>query len=171
MRLPLDHVCVKTGILCPRCERLVSSGAVEEFEVDVMRGLIELEEDQDLKRYMQNLGYVKAYRFRDSIVVLIQRLNYVPPDVYQKISRHLSESLNARVRVVNGSSRDLKSIASQLLFPARILGINTVWLPDGTSFHILRIPKRDLRYLSLPLDAAEKILSMIAGSEVQIRGE
>ena len=171
LRLPLDHVCVKTGILCPRCERLVSSGVVEEFEIEVMRSLIDLEENQDLKKYMQNLSYVKAYRFRDSIVILIQRTGDVPYDIYQRISRHLSESLNAKVRVINGSSRDLKSIASQLLFPARILGINIVWLPDGTSFHILRVPKRDLRYLSLPLDAAEKILSMIAGSEVQIRGE
>ncbi len=171
MRLPLDHVCVRTGILCPRCERLASSGAVEKFEIDVMRSLIDLEEDQELKRYMQSLSYVKAYRFRDSIVILVQRASEIPQDVYQRISRLLSESLNARVRVINGSSRDLKSIASQLLFPARILGINTVWLPDGTSFHVLRIPKRDLKHLSLPLDAAEKILSMIAGSEVQIRGE
>lgn len=171
LRLPLDHVCVKTGVLCPRCERLVSTGVVEQFEIDVMRGLIDLEDNQELKRYMQNLVYVKSYRFRDSIVILVQRVGEIPPDVYQKISKMLGDMLNARVRVINGSSRDIKSIASQLLFPARVLGINTVWLPDGTSFHVLRIPRRDLRLISLPIEAAEKILSLIVGSEVQIRGE
>lgn len=171
LRLPLDHVCVKTGVLCPRCERLVSTGAVEQFEIEVMRGLIDLEENQELKRYMQNLVYVKSYRFRDSIVILVQRVGEIPPDVYQKISKMLGDMLNARVRVINGSSRDIKSIASQLLFPARVLGINIVWLPDGTSFHVLRVPRRDLRLISLPLEAAEKILSLIVGSEVQIRGE
>lgn len=171
LRLPLDHVCVKTGVLCPRCERLVSTGAVEQFEIEVMRGLIDLEDNQELKRYMQNLVYVKSYRFRDSIVILVQRVGEIPPDVYQKISKMLGDMLNARVRVINGSSRDIKSIASQLLFPARVLGINTVWLPDGTSFHVLRIPRRDLRLISLPIEAAEKILSLIVGSEVQIRGE
>jgi len=162
---------VKTGVLCPRCERLVSTGAVEQFEIEVMRGLIDLEDNQELKRYMQNLVYVKSYRFRDSIVILVQRVGGIPPDVYQKISKMLGDMLNARVRVINGSSRDIKSIASQLLFPARVLGINTVWLPDGTSFHVLRVPRRDLRLISLPLEAAEKILSLIVGSEVQIRGE
>lgn len=171
LRLPLDHVCVKTGVLCPRCERLVSTGAVEQFEIEVMRGLIDLEDNQELKRYMQNLVYVKSYRFRDSIVILVQRVGEIPPDVYQKISKMLGDMLNARVRVINSSSRDIKSIASQLLFPARVLGINTVWLPDGTSFHVLRVPRRDLRLISLPLEAAEKILSLIVGSEVQIRGE
>lgn len=171
MKFPLDHVCIRTGVLCPRCEKLVSSGAVEPFEVDVMRRLIDLEEDQELKKYMQNLSYVKAYRFEDSIVVLIQRNGDVPRDIYQRLSKILSDSLNARVRVINGSSRDLKSIASQLLFPARVLGINIVWLPNGTSFHVLRVPKRDLRYISIPIEAAEKILSLIVGSDVQIKGE
>jgi transcription antitermination factor NusA-like protein len=171
LKFPLDHVCIKTGILCPRCQKLVSLGGIESFEVEVMRRLIELEEDQELKKYMQNLSYVKAYRFEDSIVVLIQRSGDVPHDIYQRLSRILSESLRARVRVINGSSRDLKSIASQLLFPARILGINIVWLPNGTSFHVLRVSKRDLRYISIPIEAAEKILSLIIGSDVQIRGE
>ncbi|MDT7887547.1 MAG: transcription elongation factor [Desulfurococcales archaeon] len=171
LKFPLDHVCIKTGILCPRCQKLVSSGSVEPFEIEIMRKLIDLEGDQELRKYMQSLGYIKAYKFEDSIVVLVQRSGDVPPDIYQRLSRILSEDLNARVRVINGSSRDLKNIASQLLFPARILGINIVWLPNGTSFHVLRVSRRDLRYVSIPIEAAERILSLIVGSDVQIKGE
>lgn len=170
MKLPLDHVCVRTGILCPRCERKVSSGEVEPFEVEVMRAITNLEQDQELKAYMGDLAYVKAYRLGDTVVILVERRSEVPQEIYQKISRSLGELLNASVRIL-WSSKDLKSIASQLLFPARILGVNIVWLPDGSSFYVLRIPRKDLKGLSLPLKAAEQILSKIAGSDVQIRGE
>lgn len=170
MKLPLDHVCVRTGILCPLCERKVSSGMVEPFEVDVMRAITDLEQDQELKGYMGDMAYVKAYRFRDTIVILVDRRSEIPQEIYQRISRSLGDLLKANVRIL-WSSKDLKSIASQLLFPARILGVNIVWLPDGSSFYVLRIPRRDLRGLSLPLRAAEQILSKIAGSSVQIRSE
>ncbi len=172
LRFPLDYICVKTGVLCPRCQKLIDSGEVEVFEVDIMRVLIDLENDDELKDLVKSLTYIKSYKVSDTIVVLVDlKEKFVHPSILQRIARAIGERLRARVRVINSASKDLRSVASQLVFPARILGINTVWLPDGSTFYVVRIPRNEARYIPIPLSTVERILSSITGIDVQIRAE
>lgn len=171
MRIPLDHVCVKTGVLCPRCERLVSLGEVAAFEVDVMRGLLELEEKVDF-RFLKEARYVKSLEENNMLVLVIELpdLN-MHPRVLARLGRALSEKIKRKVRVINVTSGNLRTIAAQLMHPARVIGVNTLWLPDGTVQYVVRILKSDNRYLPASRDTLEQILSSIAGKAVKIRVE
>ena len=172
MRIPLDYICVKTGVLCPRCRRLVESGAVSEFEVDIMRYLIDLENDPEYKNFLINFTYVKAYKISDTIVILGEFSQRSDQRIIQRISRALGDKLDAKVRIISVSTRkDIKSIVSQLVFPARIIGVNIVWLPDGSHQYIVRIPRGDLRYMLMSSDNLERLVEIISGENVRIRIE
>ncbi len=169
MKIPLDHVCVRTGVLCPRCRRLVESGEVEKFEVDVMRELLNLETRSDFK-FLRDAVYIKSLMARDMLVLVIDlKDTSVHPRMLGRLGRALSDRLKVRVRVINKAHGDLREIARQLVYPARVIGVNTLWLPDGTVEHIVRIPRSDSRYLPSNTTVLEDLLSKITGVNVRIR--
>ncbi len=171
MKIPLDYVCVKTGVLCPRCQKLVDTGEVDEFEVGVMKALLDLEEKVDF-RFLKEAKYVKAMK-TNGILVLILDINdpQIQPRILGRLGRALSDRLKMRVRVINKAQGGIRELARQLIYPARVSGVNTLWLPDGTVEHIVRIPRSDSRYLPANTHALEEILSRITGMNIRIRTE
>ncbi len=170
MKIPLDYLCVKTGVLCPRCQGLVSSGQVSEYEVDVLRALLDLEEKPEFK-FLHESTYVKSFKNDDVLIVVIEEPNeLIDPRVLSRLSKSLSEYLNVKARVIT-NVKDLKELVKQLVFPARISGVNTVWLPDGSVEHIIRVPRQESRYLPIRRELLEEVLTKIVGSVVRVRTE
>lgn len=171
MKIPLDQICVKSGVLCPRCQGLVESRVVEPYEVEVMRALLELEDNANFQ-FLKEATYYKAVRLNNFLVLLIDLPNsYTNPWTLNKLDRQLSELLSVKVRVIDKSSNNIKSIVLQLVMPARVSGINTLWLPDGSTQYIVRIPKSDSRYLPASKEVIEEVLTNLIGSSVRIRTE
>jgi len=79
LRIPLDTLCVKTGVLCPRCQSIVRSGSVKEYEVDVMRELLDLEELPDFK-FLKDMEYVRSVTSEGALVIILQDVRDNTPD-------------------------------------------------------------------------------------------
>ena len=172
MRIPLDTLCVKTGVLCPRCQSIVRSGSVKEYEVDVMRELLDLEELPDFK-FLKDMEYVRSIVSEGALVIILQdvRDNTPDPRSLNKLSWVLGERLKTKTRIIT-NTKDLKEVVKQLVFPARITSVNTIWLPDGTVEYVVRIPKFEMRNLPFKRrEVIEDILTQITGNVVRIRAE
>ncbi len=172
MRIPLDTLCVKTGVLCPRCQSIVRSGSVKEYEVDVMRELLDLEELPDFK-FLKDMEYVRSVVSEGALVIILQdvRDNTPDPRSLNKLSWVLGERLKTKTRIIT-NTKDLKEVVKQLVFPARITSVNTIWLPDGTVEYVVRIPKFEMRNLPFKRrEVIEDILTQITGNVVRIRAE
>ncbi len=163
MKIPLDTICVKTGILCPSCQRKVSSGIVKEYEVDVMRKLLELE---DKLKELKQAEYVKSYDLGDLLVIVLKLPNW-DKDMIRRLRQILSRELNRKVRVVVKGA-DPREMAAQLLIPLDVKGINIVWLPDGTQKYVIRVDKRGKRWPA-PKEGLESVLSELLDAPVEIR--
>lgn len=172
MKIPLDILCVKTGVLCPRCQSIVRSGSVREYEVDVMRELLDLEELTDFK-FLKDMEYVRSVMGEGALVIILQdtKNNTPDPRSLNKLSWTLSERLKIRTRIVT-NTKDLKEVVKQLVFPARITSVNTIWLPDGTVEYVVRVPRFELRNLPFKRrEIIEDLLTQITGNVVKIRAD
>jgi len=168
MKIPLDHICVKSGVLCPRCRRLIESGVVDQAEVKVMKALIELEDLAEF-RFLKDSTYIKSFFVDSTLVVLMNMPQYVSQADIIRLARALSKSLgDITVRIVKQSA-DTRSMVSSVLAPARILGIDTVWSPDGSVYHVVRIPKQDVKLLPANIESLEKLLSRLLDSNFRIK--
>ena len=163
MRIPLDTICVKTGVLCPSCQRKVSSGLVKEYEVDVMRKLLELE---DKIRELRNAEYVKSYDLGELLVVVL-KLPEWDKELVRRIRQALSRELNRKVRVVVKGA-DPREMAAQLLIPLEVRGVNIVWTPDGTQKYVIRVDRGGKRWPA-PKGELEKVLGELLDAPVEIR--
>ncbi len=169
MKIPLDHLCVRSGVLCPRCESLVRSGIVTELDVEVMRLLLKAEGMPDF-RFLRDSEYVRSANLGSVLVVQISMPpNAVDSRALLKLSRHLEGQLNVRVRVVDARNSSAKDLVRNVIQPARVLGVNTLWLPDGSMEYVVRIPRSDIKHLPAPQEDVEHLLSQMVGVNVRIR--
>ncbi len=166
MKYPLDRICVKSGILCPRCQRLVDTGVVGEYEVPIMRELIFLEE-KGFKELRKG-NYIKAYKSGDLVVILVEGIG--DQKALERASKELANKLGSRVRIVERSG-DVRRLVEQVIYPATLMGVNTLWLPDGTEQVVVRVFRRDQRIIGNKKNEYEQILSEILKKPVRIRYE
>jgi transcription antitermination factor NusA-like protein len=75
-----------------------------------------------------------------------------------------------KVRVLE-KTNSIKNSAVQLLSPARVLGVNTVWMPDGSVQYVIRVSKSEKRLLPAEAQLLESALTKIHSTPVRIRVE
>jgi len=133
-----------------------------------MRALIELEEGDPAFRWLRNAKYLKSYILDGFMVVVFEAGSLGSNIRLGKLSKALGEKFGKKVRVVEKGG-DQKIIAGQLLYPARVMGVNTLWLPDGSTRYTVRISRGDLRHLPASIEILEKVLTQIFGRQTVIR--
>lgn len=130
MKTQLCDFCLKSGMLCARCQEKVRSGAITPLYMEVGRFLMDLEKEYPTLQDVTLYKVVKEGRFLALVVGREERENIL----FQggQIMRALSDKFNKRVKVLeNGVSR--RRFLEDLLPNMRIITINTIWLPDGTT--------------------------------------
>ncbi len=168
MKIPLDYLCVKSGLLCNRCQSLVDSGEVDNFEVKVMQVLLELEETQF--KELKDSTYYKAIKVNDLLILLVGSGPSMTIQKWIKVAKALQDKLHMKVRIIE-KTNNIKNSAIQLLSPARVLGVNTVWLPDGSVQYVVRVSRNERRLLPADSNILESALSKIHDTRVKIRVE
>ncbi|MGC9181876.1 transcription elongation factor [Thermogladius sp. KZ2Tp1] len=165
VKYPLDRICVKSGVLCPNCQRKVESGEVAREEIPIMKTLMELEED--LKE-LRTGNYIKSFDFGDEVIVILK--GDWDKASLDKIAKELSSRLGKSAKVLL-EGEGVKKLMEQLLYPATILGINTLWLPDGSEQMVVRVPRRDRKYLRGKEEKYRRFISTILGKDIKITFE
>jgi len=159
MVLPICDVCLQSGILCQGCENKLKSGEVTQLELDIAKVLYNLGDGK--------IGFKKTIDMGD-VVIIVTEKNEVGKLIGKggKIVRAISKEIGKKVRVV-GSETDLKSVATDLLAPARISGINIVYGVDGEKYKI-RVMREDARRIPGKLDTLNEIIMMLTGEKTTI---
>ncbi len=165
MKTPICEVCLKSGILCPGCQQKLDKGEVSELDVKIARALH--------KASARNKE-VKDVRFDKSIVIgdlaiLLTDKKDVPVLMGKggKVLKAISNQIKMNVRVL-GDLKDPRSVADDLIRPARLLGVNTVFAVDGTKRYKIRIAKEDSQKVPLSLADLQALIARLTGQEVSV---
>ncbi|MEM4035785.1 MAG: transcription elongation factor NusA [Fervidicoccaceae archaeon] len=141
---------------------------MSENDLRIMKLLIELESDGAFAS-LRDAELVRTIWSEDLVVVVVRATSASFSDL-AKLSRKLGEALGKKVRVVE-STRDFKKVFAETLSPVPVVGVNLLWLPDGTVQYIVRISRGDERLLPASRRSLEEVLSEIVRGQVQIKAE
>ena len=127
LKLPICNFDAKTGILCANCEARLRKGEITKADVEASKAAIGLAEKLpelnkvSLRRAFDGGGnYVLEFEQKDLAVLRSNNSMY----------SELEGVLKGKVWIVGAGGTDRKFL-EDVFFPAKVLTVNTVWLPDG----------------------------------------
>ncbi len=130
MKASLCNFCIKSGMLCPRCQEKVRSGEVTDLDISVARLLIKLEEKYSS---LQKINFYNAFEIDHVLAIVVGNgdLEHFLANG-GKIMRELSDETGKKVRMFEKKG-DNRRFLEDLFAPAAITTINKIWLPDGST--------------------------------------
>ena len=134
--------CLKSGILCPKCQNKLKLGEISKTDLELGRLLISLESTYPP---LQEVAFHKAVE-TDHVLALIVGKGDVARLLGQggKIVKTISEKTGKAVRVLEYGV-DERKFLEDLFAPLNIITINTIWLPDGSQETRVIVRKRGRR--------------------------
>lgn len=167
IRLPICNFDAKTGILCANCESRFRRGEISKADVEASKAVVRLVDrlpelgKVTLKRAFEVGGaYVLEFEQQDLAAI---RSN---PSIYTE----LEGALKGKVWVVGAGSSDRKFL-EDIFFPARVLTVNTVWLPDGGKKTKVIVPARRSERRIGDFDKLREAVRQARGIELLVETE
>ena len=164
----LDAFCVKSGILCRRCEEKVEKGLVTELDLKVIQRIVELEKDNPV---LQDVTYHRSVEADGIMAVLVDKKDM--PKLLgggAKIVKDLGDTFGKRVKLISYGG-DEREFLEDLFSPMSILTINTIWIPDGTQETKVILTGREPRRMPVDLEKVRKIAQELKGMTLRVEFE
>ena len=160
MKTALCNFCLKSGILCSKCQGKLKSGKVSEVDFTIARFLLSLEEQYPT---LQDVTFNKAVE-ADKILAILVDKGDVPRLLSHggKIVKALGEKTGKTIRILEHGVTERKFL-EDLFVPLNILTINKIWLPDGTTetrVILNRGRRKRIPNVKASMDIAQKLRGM-----------
>ncbi|MEM4214527.1 MAG: hypothetical protein QXZ28_05000, partial [Candidatus Methanomethylicaceae archaeon] len=164
MRTPICFFCAKSGVLCPKCQEKLDRGEITEADIEISKWFIEHEaKNPQIKDYTIH----KTVALPRMIIVMVSGGKGSNRAMLSKLSKQLSDEKKITVRIIEKSS-SIKRLLEQIVVPARVIGANTVWLPDGSWESTIRIPRNDIKKMPIDARSAEEAIKKLTGETIHI---
>jgi len=167
VRLPICNFDAKTGILCANCESRLRRGEISLADVEASKAVVGLADKvpelgkATMKRAFEAGGaYVLEFEQQDIGIVRSH------PAVYSE----LEGALKGKVWIVGAGSSNRKFL-EDIFFPAKVLTVNTVWLPDGGKKTKVIVPARRSERRIGDFDKLRDAVRLARGIELLVETE
>ena len=130
LKTSLCTFCIKSGMLCPRCQEKVKSGEVTDVDISVAKLLIKME---DKYPALQKINFHNAFEIDHVLAIVVGNgdLEHFHAGG-GNIMRELADETRKKIRMFEKKG-DNRRFLEDLFAPAAITTINKIWLPDGTT--------------------------------------
>ena len=145
MQTQLCEFCLRSGMLCSNCQEKVRSGAVTELYMRVARFLLDIEGQYPLLQKARLENVVRAGGFLVIVVGRGERSRFT--SYGGKLTRAIGDEFRKRVLVIEQGVSDRRFL-EDLFSNQRIVAINIIWLPDGSTETRVVLGERRSRRLS-----------------------
>ena len=164
MQFPICYFCLKTGLLCKTCDEKLKRGEITKLDIEVAKWFLD---NEGKYPQLKDCTFYKAVQKDHLLVVLIECKNKGLTTLWRKIGKALGDEKGVNVRIIERTS-SLRGLLSQLLFPAKVISLNTIWLPDGSCESTVKIAPEDLKKLPADAKALEEVILELIGETVYI---
>lgn len=158
------NFCLKSGILCPKCQAKLNKGEISKTDLEIGRLLNTLESTYPP---LQDVNFHKAVE-TDSILALIVGKGDVAKLLSYggKILKNVGEKTGKTIRVLEYGV-DERKFLEDLFAPMSIITINTIWLPDGSQETRVILRRRG-RKPSMNVQALKQLAQKVRGVTLRV---
>ena len=137
-KLPVCYFDARTGILCANCESRLRKGEITPADVEASKAVAQL---SDRVPELTKVTLRRAFEAHGSYVLEFERGDMPTIRSNAALQSELEGALKGKVWLVGAGTNDRRFL-EDVFFPAKVLTVNTVWLPDGGKKTKVIVPAR-----------------------------
>ncbi len=161
MRLPVCNFDLESDMLCTNCQARLDRGELKHFDIEVSKWLLERDKDYPS---LEDLTLLKAARVGDKVVLVVKKrgkeLILAEEVLVNEFTEHFGEPI-----IVEGPVK-LRRIVREFIHPANEVGVNSLYLPDGSKESIVMLHASDRERISYNTNELRMIVSAAMGESV-----
>jgi hypothetical protein len=127
--LPADLTCIKSGFLCNNCQARLDSGEITEFEIDLAKDLLELEEDNEEFVFLKDISFYKAIDYEDLIILVIGKKDKLI--ITSEFLSWIKETYEVDEIILVEKTNKPRPIVEALINPFKLVSLNEIFLATG----------------------------------------
>ncbi|NYZ78064.1 hypothetical protein H0N96_01535 [Candidatus Micrarchaeota archaeon] len=164
MKTPLCNACCATATLCAGCAEKLAAKELSDADVTLSRAL----HARTLAgEFPANSGFEKTITVDSGNLVIV--FTDSPAALIGKSGRTvaaLSKELGKRMKIIDSNADEAEKIR-ELLLPAQLKGVNTLYKREGKEFKV-RVARADAQRLPLEAQTLAGVLKQVLGANASI---
>jgi transcription antitermination factor NusA-like protein len=167
LKTPICTFDAKAAILCTKCETKLRLGHLTRADVDGAIKISRLaERNQDVNRFTM----IHASKVDDDFILSLRGSDISVLRTNSSLIKKFEDEFQNKVWFVEAEATDRRFIEN-LFFPAKVLTVNLIWLPDGSKSTKVIISTRNKPQLQLNVEKIKKIAKEIRNIELLVEFE
>ena len=161
MRLPVCNFDLESDMLCINCQAKLDRGEITSFDIEFSKWLLEREKDHP---NLENLTLQRATRIEGRLILIVKKKEKDLFLAEEALVDELTEKFG-EVMVVEGPPK-LRRVVREFIHPASEVGVNSLYLPDGSKENIVMLREEDRKRIQYSSGDLRMIVSGIMGESV-----
>ena len=164
MKTPICTFDAKTGILCAKCETKLRLGHLTHADIEGAMKITKIaEHNQDVNKFTM----ISAAKVDDDFILILRGSDIIVLRTNTSLSKKFEDEFQSKVWFVEAEATDRRFIEN-LFFPAKVLTVNLVWLPDGNKLTKAIVRDGNHSELESNIEKIKKIAKEIRNIELLV---
>jgi len=161
MRLPVCTFDLESDMLCTNCQARLNRGELTHFEIEFSKWLLEKGKEYPS---LVDLTLQRAAKAGDRLILVVKKrgkeLILGEEELVSEMTEQFGEPL-----IVEGPTK-LRRTIREFIHPANEIGVNSLYLPDGSKESVVKLRDEDRDRISYTTDELRLIVSAVMGESV-----
>ena len=123
--LPADKTCIKSGFLCNTCQAKLDAGEISEFEIDLAKDLIKLEEENNEFAFLKNISFYKAIDFEDLVILVVGKRDKLK--ITLSLMNWIKETYEIDKIILVQNTKKPRPVVEALISPFKLISLNEIF--------------------------------------------
>ena len=164
MKTPICTFDAKTGILCAKCETKLRLGHLTHADIEGAMKITKIaEHNQDVNKFTM----ISAAKVDDDFILILRGSDIIVLRTNTSLSKKFEDEFQSKVWFVEAEATDRRFIEN-LFFPAKVLTVNLIWLPDGNKLTKAVVTDGNHSELESNVEKIKKIAKEIRNIELLV---
>ncbi|MBY9008237.1 MAG: hypothetical protein KGD74_00065 [Candidatus Lokiarchaeota archaeon] len=165
INLPACKTCVSSGFLCSSCQEKLDTGILTQFELDLAKDLLVLEEEEQFS-FLKNISFYKAIDFEDVVIFVIGKKDKLK--ITQKLINWLKETYHVEGLILIEQTKNPRAVLESMIAPSKLLSLNEIFLATGDVEFKGVLSKSDQEVILFTKEELEELILELTGNTIRI---
>jgi len=163
--LPACKTCVNSGFLCSSCQEKLDTEILTQFELDLAKDLLVLEEEEQFS-FLKNISFYKAIDFEDVVIFVIGKKDKLK--ITQKFINWLKETYEVDELILVEQTKNPRAALENLITPNKLISLNEIFLATGDIEFKGVLSKSDKDAILFTKEELEELILELTGNIIRI---